>query len=192
MIQLSPNVMAAMKQDPVKMFHMVRVYDANQVYISTTTYYGPLTLSNGWSYQPDGFLMEADPPRISTHVDREQYTINLADPGMIAGGLMSSWTGKDVDSRVGFVDPNGQAYLDIADTLLLYAGVVDSSAYKITPKDTGESIFQLLCASPVADLDQTKSIFLSRDSIRGRHIDDTCCDFVYSGSAAVDLKWGRT
>jgi len=191
MIELSANIQAALQSPVPKFFLLVRIFDEEEVHINTTTHPAPIELSNGWEYQSDGILMSADPPRLTTTVDREQYKLHFADPQKVMGGL-TNWVGKEIDVRVGFLDPDGVPYTDAADTIVTYAGTVDGSAYKFSTGAQGESIFQLIGSSPMADLDQSKFVYLSRDFIRSRNINDTCCDTIYSGSNTISLKWGKT
>jgi hypothetical protein len=80
----------------------------------------------------------------------------------------------------------------LTDTLLIYRGKINGASYLIQTEEIGEVILQVTGASPMADLNLKKSIYLSRDYIRNKNPNDACCDMIYAGSGTLGLRWGRT
>jgi hypothetical protein len=193
MRQLSANVQAALEQGSDTIY-LVRVTARDGTVIFTsTTYHSDLTLTNGYAYEANGLLVSADPPQLSTTVDREQYRVTVADPEFLEGvHAENGLTGKILDVRLGFINPvTGLPFLEPVDTFMVYRGRVDGSAYKINTEEFGESLLQITGISPILSLEMKKGIYLSRDAVRQRNANDSSCDQLYEGSSSVVLKWGR-
>lgn len=161
--------------------------------VASTTHYMDVTLPNGVTYISDGLILSMDSPSLSSSVDRTQYKVVLADPNL---GDMSAYqsglVGCELETRLCFVDQEtGQPYLATEDSFIVYKGMVDGVSYEIDTKELGEVRVTITGSSPIANLDQKRSIYLSRDSIRKRNSADSCCDQIYQGSGALVLKWGR-
>jgi hypothetical protein len=196
MRQFSAPVAALFADSDVELetIFLVRITDASgAIVISTTTHFNNVTLSNGWVYEANALLMSADPPQLSTVVDREQYKLIIADPDFITGSYAESGLiGKLLDVRVGFIDPaTGLPMTTLTDTFVVYKGRVDGSNFQIDTKELGECLLQITGTSPILSLDMAKGIYLSRDAVRGRHPADTCCDDIYEGSNTSTSKWGK-
>lgn len=195
MRQLSANIIALMASGvTIEIIYLVRIKNsAAGIIYADTTHYATVILSDGSVYPANGTLVSADPPQQSTTVDREQYKITIADPEFLLGGIAeANLVGKRMESRIAFINPaTGNPFTDVADTFLIYAGSVDSGAYKVTLEEFGESLFQITGVSPILSLEMRRGIYLSRDAVRQRNPADSCCDKLYEGSGKVTLKWGK-
>jgi hypothetical protein len=145
-----------------------------------------------------GNLVSADPPQQSTTVDREQYKVSLADPEFLLGDIAeANLVGKRLFVHLAIIDPTtglpllGQDNEGVADAFNIYTGSIDGGAYDIDTRELGESLFQVTGVSPILSLEMKSGIYLSKDAVRQRNPNDSCCDSLYDGSAAVVLKWGK-
>ena len=194
MMILSANIQTALTTFPTQAFLLFRISTpANANISSKTTHYCNLTFGSD-TYSSDCNIFDIDSPRISTNVDREQYKVTLADPAFLSGSYSErGMIGNFVTVRVGFLNPvTGLAWTTYEDTILTYRGRIDSTGYSIKTNEQGEALLQLTCSSPMSDLDLKKAMWLSRDFVRGRNSTDSSCDMIYSGSAALQLKWGKS
>lgn len=188
MIQFNATIEALLLAPVVESFYLVKI----DTYL-TTSYYRDLTMDNGVTYPADGRLVSSDPPQLNTIVDREIFKIILADPTYIFGDeLDANLIGKNAEVRIGFVNQSTkQPYTEIANTLLIYKGMIESSGYSIETTDRGENQLVITCASPLANLDEVRQLNTSKKSLAYINGGDTSFDQVYDGSSAVVLRWGR-
>lgn len=194
MRQLSANVVAALTGADLETFYTIRIADKNDTVVFTsTTHHSNVTLSNGHLFEANGLIVSVDPPQLSTTVDREQYKVGIADPAFLQGSMAENGLiGKKLEVRIGFIDPTtGLPYTNVNDTFLVYKGRIDGTAYKVSTQEYGESVLMITGTSPILSLDMKKGIFLSRDAVRQRNVNDSSCDQLYEGSGSVVLKWGR-
>jgi len=194
MMKLSPTLQTVFNTVPINFFHVLKITnDAGTVLKAITTAPHAVTIDSQ-AYTTEGTILSLDAPKTSATVDREQYKIQIADPSFAYGSLFQSvLIGAKVEVRMCFLDPTTRVpILTIADTLLAYSGRIDGVSFIIKTSSQGEVVAQLMCSSPMANLDHKKAIFVSRDYIRGRNPDDASCDFVYGGSGAIALKWGKS
>lgn len=196
MRQLSTNIASLLDlQEEVETLFLVRITDKDgAVVFSSTSYYENVTLSNGYLYEANGMLVSADPPQLSTTVDREQYKITIADPEFMQGdNAENGLTGKRMEVRLGFVEPEiGVPYTDEIDTFIVYRGRVDGAAYKISTEEFGEALLQITGVSPIMSLEMKKGFRLTKDATRQRNPTDSSCDQLYEGSSTIVLKWGKS
>jgi len=193
MITFSAAMITAMSTQPVDYFHMIKIVNELGAVTKAVTTHWANVLINSVTYLADGSLVRFDPPQITTTVDREQYKFILADPSFNeAAATEASLVGHRVEVRVGVLHATTkQPLTNLSDTLLVYAGRIDGASYNIKTDRIGESLLQITCASPLADLDMKRMLYCSRDFVRGRHPDDSSCDQVYGGSGVLALKWGK-
>ena len=191
MIQFNSTISNILQQTSVEAFYLVEI-GLSTVY-RTTNFYNDITFDNGITYMNDGRLAQVDPPKMSATVDREQYKILLADVDMYFSQYVDSGlVGKDVSVRIGFVDPsNGLPLTQIANTVLIYKGRVDSGAYNLSTESAGDSVFAITCSSPMGDLDLVKALSTSKDSLRNIDPSDTSFEQIYEGVGQIELKWGK-
>ena len=194
MRQLSTNVASLLELGDTETLFLVRITDKEgEVVFSSTSYYDDVTLSNGYLYEANGMLVSADPPQLSTTVDREQYKVILSDPEFMQGdNAENGLTGKRMEVRVGFIDPeSGLPFTEERDTFIVYRGRVDGASYRISTEEYGETLLQITGVSPILSLDMKKGIHLTKDAIRQRNPNDSSCDQMYEGSSTIILKWGK-
>jgi hypothetical protein len=93
--------------------------------------------------------------------------------------------------QFGKAEDYGQPYLNSSDTFIVYKGRVESVSYAIDTQEIGEAKINITGSSPIVNLDQKNSIYLSRDYIRKQNASDSCCDQIFEGSGTLSLKWGK-
>jgi hypothetical protein len=193
MIEFSETLQNILMQPALEYFYLVRIYDINDNTIyCITTYFNEITFQDN-VYEANAALVSIDPPQLSSTVDREQYKINIADPLFTTGEFADNGlVGKRVAVHIGFINPeNNQPLLNDNEVLTSYVGRIDANAYKLETDEIGESILQITCSSPMSDLDLKKNLYLSKDAVKRRNPEDTCCDQIYEGSNKSVLKWGK-
>jgi len=192
MIAFSTAVRNAIVNKPTDFFHCIKITDNNNtVWKALTTHSNNITV--GTTAYTSGSIIKVDNPQISTSVDREQFKFALADPTFAdAARVESSLIGYRVEARLCFLDySTKQPLTSLTDTILMYAGKIEGTAYIIRTEEKGESLLQISCSSPMGDLDLKRAIYLSKEFIRSRNPDDSSCDTIYGGSGVLQLKWGR-
>lgn len=160
---------------------------------ATTTHFEDILMGNGINYEADDYLQSVDAPHISSNVDREQFKIALVDPSFMNGSdAEKGFIGKRLELIEGFINPvTGKPFTDMVDTFTLYKGQIDSSGFKITTIDIGESIFAISGASPMAALEMARNGLLTKEETRARNPNDSSMDLIYEGSGTIALKWGK-
>lgn len=188
MIQFSQTLIDILSEPAIESFYLISVLD-----YKTTTYPTNITLSNNETFLSDGKLLEVTPPKLSTVVDREAYSIKFSDVDFFFGQFAETGlVGQTVIVRLGFVDQStGLPLTNINDTLLVYKGQIDGVNYTIDTENVGSVIFEVICASPMANLDGVKSFYGSRPFIRNLNPEDSSFDQIYEGSGKLNLKWGK-
>jgi len=189
---LSANVQLALMTKPTDYFHCIRVVDAaGSTWKALTTLYHEVTI-DGILYTP-GAIVQVDNPKMNTTVDREQFKFTLSDPSFYDAATMeTNLTGYSAQVRLCFLDATTKLPLTaIEDTVLIYKGSVDNVSYSIRTEEMGEVLANIVCASPMSDLDLKKGLYLSRESTRNRNPEDSSCDTIYGGSGILQLKWGK-
>lgn len=165
---------------------------------------------NGVTYSSDNNLVSLDPPRLSNTTDREVYKIAFADPDFdfapasqkmlnsritIRGGWLNVMPETILDSDGIEVEVN-YPILNLKDTLMLYRGFIDVVRYNIN-EESGV-IFQIECASPMANLDALTAFYTTKDCLRQRvpaavwnTNPDTAFDNISLGGHAQEILWGK-
>jgi hypothetical protein len=192
MISFNSTLIALLQNPVINAFYLVKIGLPSGFYL-TTSHFANITLSNGDTYLSDGKLLSADVPKLSSVVDREIYKVVLADVDYTLGAAMQTGiVGKVFEVRIGFIDPATEVpYTQIENTILAYKGIIDSIGYSIETGNTGEAALSISGASPMADLDLTRTPYSSKEYIRGLFPNDSCFDQVYEGSGPVNIKWGK-
>jgi len=194
MITLHADVVTALATKPTNYFYLLKITNELGVVTKAITTH-PATISiSGTNYVSSGSIIRLDPPQMTTSVDREQYKIVLSDPDFTEGAEAdANMTGFDVEVRMGFLNASTKLpMLTLAQTILMYAGIIDGVSYLIKTEVQGEVLFQITCSSPLADLDLKRAMYCSKDYMRGRYPTDSSCDQVYGGSGVLQLKWGKS
>jgi hypothetical protein len=202
MIQFNSTVTGLLNSNNVEAFYLVEIDT-----LRFTNFYNNFELNdNGVLYKTyisDGRLMKLDPPTPSSSVDKNSYTLVLADSDF--SSRQYNWTSKSVEVRIAFVNnkatnqldskgftikPN-HPYRELSDTVLIYKGIVDSVTQEISTEVSGEVLLNVVCVSPMHNLDFKRVIRLNKDNMRDRDYTDSCCDRIYEGSTKLRLLWGK-
>jgi len=194
MITFSPNVQAVMASGNGESVYLLRIRNGDgTLNRATTTHYEQVTMGNGVVYEADDYLHSVDMPNISSTVDREQFKIALVDPNFLNGvDAERGFIGKKLELIMGFINPvTGKVYTNMIDTFTLYKGQIDSSGFKITTVDIGESIFAISGASPMASIEMARNGLLTKEETRSRNPNDSSMDQVDEGSGNALTKWGK-
>jgi hypothetical protein len=159
----------------------------------TTDYYRSLLMDNGETYLADGRLVATDPPRVSATVDREIYRVIISDPSFLFGPtLESNLIGKTLEVRMGFVNTaTRQPYTEILNTIIVYRGMIESTAYEVDLTLQGKTEIIITGSSPMANLDSVKTLTSTKYSMKYIDYNDNSFEQIYEGSGAVILKWGK-
>lgn len=191
MISFNQTVSNLLSQPTVEAFYLVSI-EMPTTYRSTT-FMRNIVMDDGNIYVSDGKLVNVDPPKLSATVDKSQYKISFADPDMYFGAyLTTGLVGKKVTVRVGFVDTStGLPLPQIANTVLIYKGRIDSGAYSISTETLGSSVFVINCSSPMGDLDLVKRLDTTKDALRAVDPSDTSFEQIYEGVGQIELRWGK-
>lgn len=189
MRKLSSKLQGILADAVIEAFYVVKI----EGLYNTTSYFHDVTLSDEVLYHANGSLLKIDAPRISTTVDREQFTISLVDADFTASTFVhTGFIGKKVEVRAVLINQEtGEPELNLADTLMVYKGTIDGASLVANTQEKGTMILNLILASPMADLDLRRQFFTSKDFIRNRNPNDGCCDQLYAGSNTLTLKWGK-
>ena len=163
---------------------------------------------NGVSYRADVGITKVEAPPMSSAVDKATFKMQFADPTFVfrpyAGVATSNGactirivfintSGRSITSTSGTVYGAGSPIMDIADTVCIYKGRLDTVSYDIS-QESGV-IFEAECTSPMAALDATNALYTTKASLRQRIKDgynDTSFDKLRLSGTTVSLKWGKT
>jgi hypothetical protein len=179
MIVLSPLLQAAFALPVVSSFFMVSLNGT--IHISSLDYD---VVVEGTTYLGNGSLVSVSPPRMSSTVDREAYTIQLADPSFNFGAMFDDGAiGMPVVVRL------GAAGIDASVTV--YSGRIGSYEYEVDTGDIGSVMANIVCTSPMSDLDLNRTYYCSKDYITKLSSTDTAYDAVFDGSGPINLRWGK-
>lgn len=202
MRKISTVVAQLIQEDNVMPFFLVKLPDMG-LYLTTMQY--DVVMSDGNTYLSDGGLLSVDPPRLSSVVDRESYKISLADPDFeFRTFLDNGAVGSELTVIVGFLNstnanvigsdgievPHYQVLKDFRDTITAYKGIIDSHNYEIDFSNNQVTL-TLEGSSPLANLDQVKVFYTSKDQMLQVNTNDTSMNESYKGSGELALKWGK-
>lgn len=197
MSTFSANVLQLLAKDSVEGFTLVELgFDTP---LRHTTAPANIVISTIGTFVADNGLLSVEPPRLSTIVDREAYKITYADPNFVFRPYFEDGVvGKYIRVYVGFYNTltttlggaaPGFPLTDEADLLKAYEGVIDTHGYAITDDEVTVVIEG---SSPMADLDLVKPFITTQNQLKQLGLtDDTSFDQVYTGSAPINLLWGK-
>ena len=162
----------------------------------------------GIHYVADVGIVKVDAPPSTSAVDKATFKMQFADPTFIfrpyAGSATSNGactirnfflntTGHSITSSSGLVFSNGSPIMDALDSVCIYKGRLDTVSYDMTVESG--IIFEVECASPMAALDASNTLYTTRASLRQRikdGYDDTSFNNLKLSGTTVSLKWGKT
>lgn len=205
MIKLTTFQSNTLSKSSVEAFYIVEItYKTEEVvlgnsvwqtnYKRLSTFQRDITLSNNKTFIGNSPIIQLEPPKISSEVDREQYTITFADVNYEYGVLSeNNLIGMPVEVGIIFIDyDTKQPNLNSNEVLIVYRGQIDSASYAIDTSESGSVIYKLSCASPIANLEAVKPFYTSKSFMKDKiKADDTSFDQVAQGTGALRLKWGR-
>ena len=189
MIEFSPNVTDFLSRDYTEAFHLINFWG----YYSTS-HSADILMDDGNTYISDGIVESIAAPKVTSSVDKNIYSITIADPKILLGSLFEeSIVGKVIDVKIGFIHPDtGVVVTAMVDTLNVYRGKVHGSSYTYNTAEIGDVKAKIECSSPMGNLDGVSSFRTSRDFMAAHSPDDNSFEQIYLGSGAVTLKWGRS
>ena len=157
-----------------------------------TTYYltsHPYDLTYGGQvYLANGGLMEYDPPKFSSVVDREGYKIVVSEVlNLLKAEFEANVVGKGIEVKVALVDASGDPLLGASDIIDVYKGYVDRPS--IT-NDFDNKLAIIEGTSPMADLDFINATITSKDGMDQLSATDTSYDEVFDNNQ-VTIRWGK-
>lgn len=194
MIKLTQTQIDILNQDSIEAFYCVQISKLNNIK-RFSTYFRDITLSDGRVFIGNSKLVSLEAPKVSTEVDRERYTITLADPDFEFGYLSEQGlVGTPIEILLVLIDPLTKLPItNVNEVFTVYRGQIDNTKYQVSLESIGEVIYTIDCASPVANLDAIKPYYSSRTYVRENvNSSDSSFDQVYQGSGKIRLKWGRT
>ena len=185
MRQFSTALQAVLDSGEIEYAFLIKLSFNSTYYITSNSYdvvYG------GNTYLADSGLFNVDSPKNSTVVDRESYTIMVAD---LLDEMLTEFkinvVGKPVEVYLAFKDASGNLLLTEGDVIKVYKGTVDKPSIS---NDFEEKIAKIEGTSPMSDLDLVRSFITSKDGMDQKSDTDTSFDEVYSGSE-ITVKWGK-
>jgi len=191
---LSSNVLNALELNTnVKYFYLINVDLDDTTTYRVTSFNRDLTY-NGNVYGSDGGLFQIDTPNFSSIVDREAYKIVFADTDETIQNKFKNGKiiGRDIEVYIGICDSNGDPLLStdsngISDVSYVYSGFVDTPEISI---DWISKTAAIEGTSPMADLDQVKTITVSKDGMDQFSTTDKSYDLLFEDSESI-VKWGK-
>jgi hypothetical protein len=144
---------------------------------------------SGQTWTSDGGLFEVDAPNFSSIVDREAYRVVITDlSNEFSDEFKKGVVGSPIKVYIGLLNSNGIPLTGTGDIVNLYSGYIDTPSIKI---DWDTKYATLEGTSPLSDLDQVKSILVSKSGMDNFNLGDTSYDQLYDDSE-IRLKWGKT
>lgn len=185
MRQFSTDLQTVLDSDVIEYAFLIKLSFNSTYYITSNSYD---VVYEGNTYLADSGLFNVDSPKTSTVVDRESYTIMVADLlNEMLAEFKSNVVGKPVEVYLAFKDSSGDLMLSSTDVIKVYKGTVDKPSIS---NDFEEKIATLEGTSPMSDLDLVRSFITSKDGMDQKSETDTSFDEIYEGSE-ITIKWGK-
>jgi hypothetical protein len=198
MRKTSSNIKTILSGGGVGGFLLLKLITPSITYYHTSAPFD-INISGLGTFISNNNLISVEAPKLSNIVDRSTYKVSYTDPDFSFRGLFDNGlVGSSIEIYIGFYNSTdtilgsalpGEPLLDFEDIIPIYIGIVDSHGYSTTQDN--EVIMALECSSPMANLNMTKAIFTSQDSIRQVNPNDTAFDQVFVGAKAVNFLWGK-
>lgn len=193
----SANVQTLLSRADIGIYFCVEVIHSTGMMRHTTL---PHDVTIGGNlYAANNNLMSVEPPKLSSVVDREAYKITYTDPEFELRNIFEiGLTGAPISVIIGFINTTnatlggalpGAPLTDLADTVVAYAGVVDTQGYSM--QNCEEITVVIEGSSPMSSLNLSKPYYTSQDALRQLSATDTAFDQVHAGSKEVDFLWGK-
>ena len=123
----SSTVSSLLSQDVVKFFLLIDLKFSSNHYLTTLPYSFTFLSADGVSvnYSVSNSVLEYDPPKLSSVVDREAYRLVLSDlSDTMLGEMKTGIIGKEMSVRLGFLDSSDQPITNSSDILYIYKGFI--------------------------------------------------------------------
>lgn len=186
MILISPRMQQLLREPVFESFWCVEL---GQAYY--TSFYTHLN-ANGKLYSANGGLVQVDPPKMDSVVDRQPFEITFSDVAFAHGQqIENGLVGTPVAVYLGLVDQNTRQP-EVNDLILVYKGRVDGANYAVSTAVTGESALKIVCSSPMHDLDLVKACYASQDFSDKNYPGDTSYEQIFEGSGQINMRWGKS
>lgn len=185
MRQFSTALQTVLDSDVIEYAFLIKLSFNSSYYLTSNSYD---VVYDGNTYTANSGLYNVDSPKLSTVVDRESYTIVVADllDQMLAEFKLNV-IGKPVEVHLALKDANGDLLTSTTDVINVYKGTVDKPSIS---NDFDEKLATLQGSSPMSDLDLVKSFITSKDGMDQKSATDTSFDEVYD-SSEITIKWGK-
>jgi len=160
--------------------------DGFSLYVTTL----PFSVTIGSKvFVSDVGIVDYSPPAQSSVVDKEKFAFSFADPsGFLKKKLQSGSASSYVRVRNGFFNSDNTPNLEAENMITAYQGYIDETSFS---SDFEESTVNISCASPMADLGLTKTLFTSEDGMNQYNTEDTSFDRVIENNESK-FKWGKS
>lgn len=187
MIAISLNMRARLQEPTISTFILVKTSNG---WLKTSHPHD--LVFQGETYLSDGALAKVDMPKMTSVVDRQKFSLTMIDSGMaFAADAEAGLVGSVVSVWLSCLDADGKPMLSPTDVILVYRGRIDAPTLQVATSSSGSALFTIDCASPMADLDRTRTYYASQDYIDSRYPGDTSYAQIYESSGPVSLRWGK-
>jgi len=161
-------------------------FDWNSTYYFTD--FGYDVAFDGNNYSSNNPIVSGGSVQYSTTVDREIFTMKLSglDSAMV-NEVEAGIIHMPVDLKMIFV-VNGVPQTSINQILSYYTGKVLSATFSVEEE---EKIIDIELSAPLSNLDETGTLYTTKDGMSVYDNTDTCFDQISRGSEEFTLKWGR-
>ena len=185
MRQFSAALQTVLDSDVIEYAFLIKLSFNSTYYLTSNSYD---VFYDGNTYTANGGLYNVDSPKSSTVVDRESYTIVVADViDQLFAEFKFNVIGKPVEVYLAFKDANGNLLTSTSDVIKIYKGTVDKPSIS---NDFEEKLATLEGTSPMSDLDLVNSFITSKDGMDQKSDTDTSFNQVYDTSE-ITIKWGK-
>ncbi|MDH5182275.1 MAG: hypothetical protein OEX12_00160 [Gammaproteobacteria bacterium] len=152
-------------------------------------------------YSANHNIVSMDAPRLSNSVDKSTFKITLSDSNFAMrpyfdAGAQGQLSGIPITVKGGFVNNTGQIEYGTPpgfpydEFFIIYSGDLNGANYAITLEE--EVMLVIEGASPMAALDMSRSMMISKSYMSKKFNGDTSYDEIYEGSDSISLAWGMT
>jgi hypothetical protein len=187
MREVNAFVESKIKADTLDYYALIEIeLEGYSLYVTTLPFSETV---GGKFFVSDVGLVSYSPPSQSSIVDKEKFEFSFADPyGFLKKKLQSGSASRFIRVRNGFFNSDNTPNLDEENMIISYQGYIDETSFS---SDFEESTVNISCASPMADLGLTKTLFTSEDGMNQYNTEDTSFDRVIENNESK-FKWGKS
>lgn len=201
MRRLSANATAMLARADCSPYYLVKIVSFSNGTSMETNSATAITIPGLGTFNPSDSLMTIEAPRLSETVDRETYKVAYIDPNFTKVAYFEAGlTGASFTVYVGFYNTTGATFAgaapgapitNLADLVIAYSGVIDTQGFSIDP-ESGTVVAVIEGSSPMACLGRVNSFYTSQENMLRVSGGDTSFDQIYTGSARINLLWGKS